>query len=132
MKFPISNKFNLCLAAAYAPFAFFCGLPAESVKTNLLFAIAVLVVAAILFFKGWMGGGAAKFYAVSALWLGPSSQFALVCLVSIVGASLLALAVKGRGAEAPFGLFAILTFAVLFPTSSSWTYLANGVHRLVA
>jgi prepilin peptidase CpaA len=51
-------------------------------------ALAVFVVGAILFARGYLGGGDVKLLSAAALWAGPAGTPALLVLTSVLGGAL--------------------------------------------
>jgi prepilin peptidase CpaA len=48
-------------------------------------ALAVFVVGAVLFARGWLGGGDVKLLAVATLWCGPAATPSLLMLTGVLG-----------------------------------------------
>lgn len=84
----ISNRLTIGFAAAFVLVAVWCGLDLETTLMHLSAGLAMLVVGFVLFAFGWIGGGDAKFFAATAIWLGwtPLLQYALVA--SLIGGGL--------------------------------------------
>src|SRR5438128_1250085 len=70
--YTIPNWLSLCLAAAFLPAAFTLGLPVAVIGLCLGIGVAALLAGMVMFALGWIGGGDAKLFAASALWLGLS------------------------------------------------------------
>ncbi|MFN0265268.1 prepilin peptidase [Tepidamorphus sp. 3E244] len=68
MKLP--NRFVIAFAAAFFPAALAVSLPWEVIGSHAVAGGAMLAVTFSMFIAGWIGGGDAKFFAASALWLG--------------------------------------------------------------
>lgn len=85
-RFIIPNRVCALVAAGYLLAGL--GLPLDAWAAGLATGIAVLAIGAVLFARGWVGGGDVKLAAAAALWAGPGflSDFALV--TSISGAAL--------------------------------------------
>jgi len=85
-RYLIPNRISVIIATAYGVAAF--GTPFGAWLAGLATGLLVLAVGALLFWRGWTGGGDVKLAAVIALWAGPAhiSDFALV--TSVAGAVL--------------------------------------------
>ena len=51
-------------------------------------AAAVFLVGAVLFARGWLGGGDVKLLAAATLWVGPAGTPSLLLLTSVLGGAL--------------------------------------------
>jgi len=51
-------------------------------------AVAVFLVGAVLFARGWLGGGDVKLLAAATLWAGPADTPALLMLTAVLGGGL--------------------------------------------
>jgi prepilin peptidase CpaA len=51
-------------------------------------ALAVFVVGAVLFARGWLGGGDVKLLAAATLWAGPAGTASLLMLTGVLGGAL--------------------------------------------
>jgi len=83
MKIP--NRFVLVFAAAFFLAAFAVGMPAQQIAMHIAAGVAMLVVSFLLFIPGWIGGGDAKFFAATAMWLGWQPLFEYALVSSIFG-----------------------------------------------
>lgn len=81
----ISNRIALALLAGFAALALVTGMPLADVGMHVTAGLAMLAVAFALFCAGWIGGGDAKLFAVTALWLGWSNLFEYALLASVYG-----------------------------------------------
>lgn len=63
---------------------------------RLTVAFAILVCGAMLFARGWMGGGDVKLLAVSGFWLGPDAMPAFLLLTALAGGLLAPTLIVGR------------------------------------
>jgi prepilin peptidase CpaA len=85
----ISNRIALALVAGFFVLAALAGLPATAVAMHVGVGLAMLVVAFVLFAQGWIGGGDAKLFAATALWLGWSPHlFQYMLAASLLGGML--------------------------------------------
>jgi prepilin peptidase CpaA len=66
----ITNRLVLTLLAGFAVVVPLSGMPLDMLYNHLMAGGIVLAVAFAFFAFGWIGGGDAKFAAVTALWLG--------------------------------------------------------------
>ena len=79
LTFTIPNRLCAVLLLGYLIFAVLLGVPAVDILLNISCALAILIVAFVMFNLGWVGGGDAKLAAATAAWLGwtaPSSTMA--------------------------------------------------------
>ena len=51
-------------------------------------ALAVFLVGAVLFARGWLGGGDVKLLAAATLWTGPGGTLQLLMLTAVLGGGL--------------------------------------------
>ncbi len=125
----IPNSINLALAGAFLIFAALIPLPPGGLKEHLLFGVGMLIVGVVGFSMGWLGGGAAKFNAAVALWLGPSGQYAAFVMVSLLVSYALWRVAARVGQDnhgMPVNLVGAPTFALLFLTTPMWAALVGG------
>lgn len=97
----ISNRLTIALAAAFVVLAPLAGLDLHTVGLNVLAAAIVLAIAFACFAAGWIGGGDAKFAAVTTLWIGWSSAPEFIAMASIFGGALTLLILSFRHAVLP-------------------------------
>jgi prepilin peptidase CpaA len=88
--FTIPNWISLALVAAFAPVALISGVGLADLGLHLAVGAGALVAGMAMFALRWIGGGDAKLFAASALWLGVSG-FAPFMLATAIAGSLLAL-----------------------------------------
>ncbi len=84
----ISNKLTLALLAAFVVLAPLSGMDLHTIGMHAAAGGIVLAVAFVCFAFGWIGGGDAKFAAVTTLWLGSENAAEFVALASILGGGL--------------------------------------------
>ncbi len=93
--YTIPNRISLALIVLFPVTALACGLPLSAIGMNLAVGVAGLLIGMLLFALRWIGGGDAKLFAASALWLGLTPALSFVSFTAIAGgvlaASLLAL-----------------------------------------
>lgn len=100
MSFTIPNRISLALAAAFPPMALAVGLPWTEFGICLGVGAAALVAGMGMFAMGWIGGGDAKLFAASALWLGFAGALPFLAWTAVAG-GLLALGLLGARKIAP-------------------------------
>lgn len=81
----IPNALIVYLLAGYAANVALLRPDWADLAANAAVGIAVLAGGALLFARGWMGGGDVKLLAVSALWLGPAATPAFLLLTAMAG-----------------------------------------------
>ena len=70
LTFTIPNRLCAALALGYLVFAALLGVSAVDILLNISCALAILIIAFVMFNLGWVGGGDAKLAAATAAWLG--------------------------------------------------------------
>jgi prepilin peptidase CpaA len=68
--FTIPNWISISLAAAFIPAALIAGVSLPTIGISFAVGAGALVLAAVMFALGWIGGGDAKLMAAAALWVG--------------------------------------------------------------
>lgn len=86
--YTIPNWISLALIAAFAPAAFLLGLPLQTVGVCAAVGVLALLAGMAMFALGWIGGGDAKLFAASALWLGWPATLPFVLITCVVGGAL--------------------------------------------
>ena len=86
--FTIPNFLTATLLAVFAIFALSAGLGLHAIGWHLLAGLAGLLVGFALFAFGYIGGGDAKLFAVTALWLGFKDLMPYALIASICGGAL--------------------------------------------
>lgn len=81
----ISNRVSLLLVAGFFVLAAVIAMSPGLLLSHLGAAATVLLVAFVLFARGWIGGGDAKLAAATALWLGFDHLFAYLLYASLFG-----------------------------------------------
>jgi len=105
----VPNRLALALVACFFVVATLAGLGWYAVGLQVALALAALAVTFILFSFGWIGGGDAKLFAATCLWLGPEAIFSYSVYVALIGCGLTLLLLLWRGLPLPMML-----------TSQSW------------
>jgi prepilin peptidase CpaA len=86
--FTIPNRLTLLIAAAYGPIALMLGRPLPEIGFCLLIGLGALVAAVAMFAAGWIGGGDAKLFAGSVLWLGWPATGVFLMVTALAGGAL--------------------------------------------
>ena len=73
----LPNRLALAIVAFFFVLAPMAGLGWSDVGLHVALALAALAVTFCMFSLGWIGGGDAKLFAATCLWLGPSAILAL-------------------------------------------------------
>ena len=81
----ISNRLVACLAMSYLPFALLSGLGLLNMGYALATGVLMLLISFLLFSFGLIGGGDAKFAAVTAVWLGPEGVLMFIAYTTLIG-----------------------------------------------
>ena len=83
--FTIPNWISLALAAAFVPAALAAGLPLGDLGLHLLVGFGALAAGMVMFALRWVGGGDAKLFAASGLWLGVAGLAPFLAATAIAG-----------------------------------------------
>jgi prepilin peptidase CpaA len=144
LTFTIPNRLCAALALGYLVFAVLLGISAIDILLNVSCALAILVVAFVMFNLGWIGGGDAKLAAATAAWLGwaavlnyglAAALFGGLLTLIILGARAAPLpAAFGRiswlarlhnaNAGVPYGIALAAAGLMQYPNSSIWAAIA--------
>lgn len=81
----IPNWLTGTLALAFPVAAAGTAMPLETLGLHFVVGFGVLIVCMGLFATGWIGGGDAKFFAATALWLGPADVLGFTLISTILG-----------------------------------------------
>ncbi|MEM6616539.1 MAG: prepilin peptidase [Pseudomonadota bacterium] len=81
----ISNKLSLALIAGFAVAALLVGLPLGDIGMHLLAGLVMLILGFTLFCCRFVGGGDAKFFAATALWIGWENLLTYMIVLSMIG-----------------------------------------------
>jgi prepilin peptidase CpaA len=100
----IPNWQTGALALAFPIAAAGTALSLESFGLHMAVGAGALVVVMTLFAFGWIGGGDAKLFAATALWLGPSDILAYTLITTLLGGGLTLLLLSFRGLPLPSAL----------------------------
>ena len=97
----VPNRLALVLTVAFFVVAPLAGLGWPDVGLHIALALAALAVTFALFSFGWIGGGDAKLFAATCLWLGPEAIFAYSIYAALLGGALTLLLIFWRGLPLP-------------------------------
>ena len=97
----ISNRLTAGLAVAFFPIALWCGFDAQTLMMHVSAGAAMLAIGFTLFACGWIGGGDAKLFAATALWLGWTPLFEYALWASLMGGVLTIVILFARGIPLP-------------------------------
>jgi prepilin peptidase CpaA len=144
LTFTIPNRLCAVLALGYLAFAVLLGVSAVDILLNISCALAILIVAFLMFNLGWIGGGDAKLAAATAAWLGwtailnyglAAALFGGILTLILLGARAAPLpAAFGRiewlarlhnvKAGVPYGIALAAAGLMQYPNSSIWAAIA--------
>lgn len=86
--YTIPNWISLALIAAFAPAALASGASLASIGLCLAAGLAALLAGMGMFAAGWIGGGDAKLFAASILWLGWPAAAPFMLVTGLAGGAL--------------------------------------------
>jgi prepilin peptidase CpaA len=81
----VPNRIALLLVASFFVLAPLVGLGWTELGLHVALALVALVVSFVLFSFGWIGGGDAKLFAATCLWLGPQALLDYGVLAALLG-----------------------------------------------
>lgn len=84
----IPNWISGLLILSFVPAALALGLPITTIGLNLGIGVAALLIGMGMFALNWIGGGDAKLFAASALWLGWPASISYLIVTAIAGGGL--------------------------------------------
>lgn len=84
----ISNKVSLGLIFGFLLLALFSGMGLQTIGMHLLAGLAMLVISFTLYARGWIGGGDAKLFAATAIWMGWPNLLEYTLITSLLGGAL--------------------------------------------
>lgn len=97
----IPNWLTAGLAVAFVALAPFAGMSAHDLAWHAGAGLAMLAVGFALFSFGWIGGGDAKLFAATALWLGWEHLLHYAILFSLIGGALTLVLLMARRMPLP-------------------------------
>lgn len=100
----VPNWISLLLIAGFAVLAPLAGLGLAEVGFHVALAVAALLVTFTMFSFGWIGGGDAKLFASTCLWLGPEGLLFYAVYASLLGGLLTLLIIAIRSLPMPAAL----------------------------
>ena len=87
-EFKIPNWVSILLVISFFAAAITLNASSVTVFENMMLAIGALVVGIVLFARGVIGGGDAKLFAATVLWIGLSGFTAFLLNMALAGAAL--------------------------------------------
>jgi prepilin peptidase CpaA len=100
----VPNRIALVLVGSFFVVAPLAGLGWTDIGLHVALALAALGVTFIFFWFGWIGGGDAKLFAATCLWLGPEAMLAYSAYAALLGGGLTLLLLAWRGLPLPVTL----------------------------
>lgn len=97
----VPNRIAILLVAGFFVAAPLAGLGLNDIGVHLLVGMAALLLAFGCFAMGWIGGGDAKLFAATALWMGPELILAYALTAALIGGALTLLILFWRGMPLP-------------------------------
>lgn len=104
MTMTIPNRLNIVFAILFFPAALYAGMPLDVIGLHIGAGVAMLAVGFAMFAFGWIGGGDAKFFAVTAMWLGLGALLEYALIASLLGGALTVVLLIARAYPLPFVL----------------------------
>ena len=92
----IPNRLTIGFAILFVPAALVAGMPLYDMATHATAGAAMLTISFAFFAFGWIGGGDAKFFSASALWLGWGDLLPYALWFSLLGGVLTLMIVSLR------------------------------------
>jgi prepilin peptidase CpaA len=84
----VPNRIAIALVAGFVVLAPLVGLGWTELGIHAALAAVALVLGFVMFSFGWIGGGDAKLFAATCLWLGPETMFSYGMLTALFGGAL--------------------------------------------
>lgn len=84
----ISNKVSLVLIVGFLLLAATTGMDLKTIGMHLLAGLAMLAISFAFYAKGWIGGGDAKLFAATAIWMGWPNLLEYALISSLLGGAL--------------------------------------------
>jgi prepilin peptidase CpaA len=97
----VPNRIALVLVAGFLVAAPLVGLGWPEIGLHFGLAVAALVVTFTLFSFGWIGGGDAKLFAATCLWVGPAALLSYSVFSALIGGALTLALLFWRGVPLP-------------------------------
>jgi prepilin peptidase CpaA len=100
----VPNRIAILLVAGFFVLAPLAGLGWTVIGFHLLAGAAALILAFGCFAMGWIGGGDAKLFAATTLWLGPQALLTYSLSTALIGGALTFAILLWRGMPLPVAL----------------------------
>jgi prepilin peptidase CpaA len=100
----VPNRVAIVLVAGFFLVAPLVGLGWTEIGLHTGLALAALAVTFAFFSFGWIGGGDAKLFAATCLWLGPGAILSYAIYAALIGGALTLLLIFWRGLPLPLML----------------------------
>jgi prepilin peptidase CpaA len=100
----VPNRLALVLVGSFFVVAPLAGVGWSDIGLHVALALAALGVTFIFFWFGWIGGGDAKLFAATCLWLGPEAMLTYSVYAALLGGGLTLLLLAWRGLPLPVAL----------------------------
>jgi len=100
----VPNWIALLLVAGFAVLAPLVGLGWSAAGIHVALAVGALIITFGMFSFGWIGGGDAKLFAATCLWLGPEQVLFYAVYAGIIGGALTLLILLLRSVPLPAAL----------------------------
>lgn len=84
----VPNRLALALVVLFFPLAYLAGLDLTDIGLHAALAIAMFALSFVLFAFNWIGGGDAKLFAATSLWLGPAAILPYAVYAALIGGAL--------------------------------------------
>ena len=97
----VPNRIALVLIAGFLVAAPLVGLGWPEIGLHFGLAVAALLVSFTLFSFGWIGGGDAKLFAATCLWVGPAALLSYSVFSALIGGALTLALLFWRGVPLP-------------------------------
>lgn len=101
----VPNWISLMLVAGFAMLAPAVGLSWSGLGIHVALGVGALVVTFAMFAFGWIGGGDAKLFAATCLWMGPEGTLLYAIYASLLGGLLTVLIIVFRSVPLPATLY---------------------------
>jgi prepilin peptidase CpaA len=95
--FTVPNRISVVLLAGFLVLAAMIGLGWSDIGLHVAAGAGALVLGFVFFACGWIGGGDAKLFAATALWLGPAALPSYALIASVLGGGLTLALIYWRG-----------------------------------
>jgi len=125
-RFTIPNWLTLGLCVLW-PLSLFAGTTVSGAVGDLACGLIVFAVGALLFARGYIGGGDVKLLAAAALWAGPALLPSLLIVTGLLGGVLALILLSPVGALLVSGTRAQLGFTAGPETAATSTPVAYGI-----